>query len=993
MIPLRLELTNFLSYRKTTVLDFNGVHLACISGLNGAGKSSLLDAITWALFGKSRSRSDDDVVNRIAARNGDLAEVRFVFELEECVYRVVRQKQPGRTSLLELQMATGDDEWRALSEGGVRQTQAAIEALLRMNFDTFINASFFLQGQADEFTTKTPGKRKEILADLLSVNRWDKYREAAGERRKQEQEKLLVLDARLDEIGAELDEQEQREADLAEAQEALAQASERLRDKEKLLEQMRRVEAAIKQQKQQVQNLRESLTTAEARLSRLQQTRAQRQKERETYQALLDDAQQIVAQHEAWQEAEADLQRWQEKAEKFGRLQAERHQHQLVLERERSTLQQRARELQRQAQRVTEMRQEESGLREALAESDEQLRKLDEQLEELSQREEEWHEARAALQNMEAQRQVRQQELARLQREAQRITELREEQQTVTRNLDAATKALADAEAQAEALEQKNERLMQALAERDSLQTQQPRLRQDMDELNERRQKLSVETEGACPLCGQSLTEAHRREVLADVEATGKENADQYRANRQRLESLEGEIAELNKAVRNRDRLQREVQSQRQRQATAQARLDEIQRALAVWEEDGSERLTALQEQLADDTAIKEKQLEVADLGKDVQRKRELEEKQRKQQKRRSDAEARLAEIERATGEWEEQGKEALAQAEEQLEAEAYGAEAREALAEIDERIEALGYDEEAHAAARETRRRLAPAPARYQELKQAEAAVKPLEDTLADLAQDIDEQHETVTRITEQHEEATAQLEALSEDGGNLPQVEKEVTDLREQEVSAHRRVGAAQQRLAVLDDLRQKRKQEQARRAELTRLIERLQRLEKACGRDGVQALLIEQALPEIEEDANELLERLTGGDMRVSFETQRELKTRDELAETLDIRISDVAGERPYENFSGGEQFRVNFAVRLALSRILARRAGARLQTLVIDEGFGSQDPQGRQRLVEAINTIHEDFARILVITHISELRDAFPSRIEVEKTPAGSQVTVY
>jgi exonuclease SbcC len=93
-----------------------------------------------------------------------------------------------------------------------------------------------------------------------------------------------------------------------------------------------------------------------------------------------------------------------------------------------------------------------------------------------------------------------------------------------------------------------------------------------------------------------------------------------------------------------------------------------------------------------------------------------------------------------------------------------------------------------------------------------------------------------------------------------------------------------------------------------------------------------------------------------------------------------------------FSGGEAFRVNFAVRLALSEVLAQRAGARLQTLVIDEGFGSQDAQGRQRLVEAINTVREDFAKILVITHIDELKDAFPVRIEVEKTSRGSVVQV-
>ena len=86
------------------------------------------------------------------------------------------------------------------------------------------------------------------------------------------------------------------------------------------------------------------------------------------------------------------------------------------------------------------------------------------------------------------------------------------------------------------------------------------------------------------------------------------------------------------------------------------------------------------------------------------------------------------------------------------------------------------------------------------------------------------------------------------------------------------------------------------------------------------------------------------------------------------------------------------RVNFAIRLALSEVLAQRAGARLQTLVIDEGFGSQDEIGRQRLIEAINTVKADFAKILVITHIENLKDAFPTRIEVEKTPRGSTINI-
>ena len=227
----------------------------------------------------------------------------------------------------------------------------------------------------------------------------------------------------------------------------------------------------------------------------------------------------------------------------------------------------------------------------------------------------------------------------------------------------------------------------------------------------------------------------------------------------------------------------------------------------------------------------------------------------------------------------------------------------------------------------------------------------------------------------------------------GDLPAAEAELLRLREKVVSANRTAGAAKQRVEVLAVRHADRKKLTTARTALTRRAGRLRQLEEACGRKGVQAMLIDLALPEIEDHANELLDDLTGGEMRVMFETQRASKSKqDNMIETLDIRISDSTGERPYENYSGGEKFRINFAVRLALSRILAHRSGARLRTLVIDEGFGSQDPEGRQRLVEAINAVQDQFACILVITHIDELRDKFPARIDVEKTAAGSHATV-
>ena len=165
----------------------------------------------------------------------------------------------------------------------------------------------------------------------------------------------------------------------------------------------------------------------------------------------------------------------------------------------------------------------------------------------------------------------------------------------------------------------------------------------------------------------------------------------------------------------------------------------------------------------------------------------------------------------------------------------------------------------------------------------------------------------------------------------------------------------------------------------------------LAQALGKKGVQAMLIETAIPEIEHEANMLLARMTDNQMHLSMDTQRDTKKGDTL-ETLDIRIADGLGTRDYAMFSGGEAFRVNFAVRVALSKLLARRADANLKTLVIDEGFGTQDAQGRDRIAEAINAVSADFERIIVITHIQELKDLFPNQIQVTKGPAGSSVSV-
>ena len=127
MIPIKLSLAGFLSYRQPVTLDFTQFELACISGSNGAGKSSLLDAITWVLFGQARKR-DDLLINAAS----DKAEVTLDFEYENQVYRVHRSITRGKGSQVDLfiQKGTkpdGSSEWKTLSERTLRDTDALIE--------------------------------------------------------------------------------------------------------------------------------------------------------------------------------------------------------------------------------------------------------------------------------------------------------------------------------------------------------------------------------------------------------------------------------------------------------------------------------------------------------------------------------------------------------------------------------------------------------------------------------------------------------------------------------------------------------------------------------------------------------------------------------------------------------------------------------------------------------------------------------------------------
>jgi len=133
MIPISLRISGFLSYKDPVELDFSNINLACISGSNGAGKSSILDAMTWVLFGQARKR-DESILN--SHPDVKMAEVVFTFEYEDQIFRVIRALPRGKTTSLEFQIQAGNDKgeikiWRSLTEHSVRETQNRIQETLR----------------------------------------------------------------------------------------------------------------------------------------------------------------------------------------------------------------------------------------------------------------------------------------------------------------------------------------------------------------------------------------------------------------------------------------------------------------------------------------------------------------------------------------------------------------------------------------------------------------------------------------------------------------------------------------------------------------------------------------------------------------------------------------------------------------------------------------------------------------------------------------------
>jgi len=247
MRPLELSLEGFTSFRREQRLDFSQLDLFAITGATGAGKSSLLDAMTYALFGTT-TRSGKQVSD-LASQGSENLKVQLRFAVGSAQYRVTRRwrfrpKSPENKVILE---SWQNGDWETLGTSIVA-VQNTIEQILGMDFDTFTRAIILPQGKFDEFIKGDTSKRREILRQLAGFEIFEQMRKEANELAKLLKQEREMVERQLAELNAPAaDEVAQRrsqllilEQQLPQFDRAVMQAHKALDEEEQLFSQIAR---------------------------------------------------------------------------------------------------------------------------------------------------------------------------------------------------------------------------------------------------------------------------------------------------------------------------------------------------------------------------------------------------------------------------------------------------------------------------------------------------------------------------------------------------------------------------------------------------------------------------------------------------------------------------------------------------------------------------------------------------------------------------------
>jgi exonuclease SbcC len=1061
-----------MSYAEAT-LDLSSIPVVCLTGLNGAGKSALLDALTWAIWETGRSSSDELIrlgekemwVDLIFLHEGERYRVRRSRQklsvkagarvtskgtLEFQVFNANKQNtleaiavggRAASTDRESLAVDTGltgkelstsgiapsrpsgpsrpsqstvpqpnepqrsDGKWRSLTGASVRQTQKQITDLLRMDFDTFVNSAYLRQGKADEFTTRPPSERKQILSDILGLAYFDKLQEKARERARQLKTEVELLSRDLANLPAMLTSLKEKSESiethtslLFESEKQLTQLEEEVEKVAVLLAESKLASERLKLGEEHAESLREDI-------QKLQVQRDQHINDLQNLEQLISRSLEVVEAGERFDTIKDQVELFDKNAFEVQELTTQKMslQHSLAtmrarLEVELSSVSSKSAELEERMKRVTHDAVEKDKLTQAYAEYRRSI--ADEA--DMASRQETF--ARMTNRASELVAQITESKIrleADLFQKEQALKELEivlHSQQSLEAQkleLEEESKELDKFETEFQLIEENGIKIKSNIEAKvhkiESLKSQQK------DRAN-RIEELHVHSDSStCPLCSGHIidraavldkysneistieyeitSETAAMETLEQDRTELRKRYTELRSALQKRPFLDKQIGQFNEKMMAIERSRSSIEKIEKDVETLQSRLQNDNYAQLE-----RESLIGIKAELH---KLEFDPVAYANLQSQIRTQRHVE--VRYQQMQRDLQE--LKKIDETLPELQEQVK----KLQDELGSESYGIEERKSLSELQQMLSKFNYDRTLHSQLKEQLTELLPLAELRRELQVAQQDLPKLKEFLQNVEKQKGAKEDQLRTIA-------AERESLASRSNDLPVLQALGEKLKPDLQAAREPKEDLAKKAAVLEAEHQNLKNElsvleqsQIELKELNSTLDDHNFLAEAFGKKGIQAVIIENAIPEIETEANRILSRLTENKMHIAFITQQKNKTGGTM-ETLDLVIGDEIGTRNYELFSGGEAFKVNFAVRVALSRLLARRSGAKLETLIVDEGFGSQDEASRERLVKAIQAIQNEFARIIVITHMGDIKEMFTAQINVSKIQGASQLQI-
>ena len=1010
MIPRQLSLKNFLSYSEAT-LDFEGLHTACISGANGAGKSSLLEGITWAIWGECRAVSDNDAIS-----NGAMdARVDFTFEIRGETYRVIRTRQRDKEGGLEFQIKVQGGDYRSLTQRGIRATQALIDDYLKIDYETFINSAYLRQGKADEFMLKKPAERKQILADLLKLDRYEQLADRAKESAKKYKLQVQVLTDNLADYQTQLSQIEGITLQRDDAQLQITALQQIQQTEEQELE-------GYKTTGRQRDTWKQQLDWEQKRDRESQQSGVQIQvdlqsliKEQNRLNGLLIREDEVLIAYQTYLSLQQELVVLDGQFDRHQQAQLKRQELQQQLDRQIQELQL---ILGKSQAELALLAQQEQELVTILATSESVAKGLSE-LQLCRQRLVELD--RLQIEVLPLQQQALciggniDRETARIQAKLNELVMREGQIQTKVDEYPMLVVELEKLDARIVEIDHKKV-YQERVKEKGSVKGEQIQ-RLEADCHNYQRQLVELDKklellktpDASCPLCDHALDENHWLHISTSFQAERESleqqisatQEDEARCSKER-QVLRNEYKQLEKELAIDDSL-------KEQRGKLKARLDSIIELTVD--------LKALKiEQQVIEIAIKSKsyasdlQSELLELSLQIQATNYDE---KSHALARGDVDKfRWAEIKQAgIKDAEKKQQQSVIQKNKldlkitettvnitQLETES---DLRNELVEIDQQIEVLGYDRNHHQQVTSNLRQTQSIELQYQELQQTKLTYPQILDRIQSLETSYQQNLSTQQQAKLEIDRISIEISKIPDTNDKISLIEQQLIKRRQQLDTYLSTLGGLEQKLSQLASIQMQLRSQQEQLESYKQQQKIYDELGKAFGKNGIQALVIENILPQLEAESNQILSKLSNNQFHVQFITQKATKSsrvkkesikNAKYIDTLDIVIGDANGTRSYETYSGGESFRINFSIRLALAKILSQRAGTPLQMLIVDEGFGTQDREGCDRLIAAINAISADFACILAVTHMPQFREAFQTRIEVRKTSSGSQIQV-